>query len=81
MAARKNALEDVSAASSALHAQNCASGTGKKVRHCARYVNIKVLSEQNFSAHEQNPRTYTGKCVSEKTRIFTYFTQCDVFTY
>ena len=27
----------------------------------------------------QNPRTYTGKYVSEKIRIFAYFTQCDVF--
>ena len=40
---------------------------------------IKVFSEPHFPVYGQNPRTYTGKHVSEKTRIFAYFTQCDAF--
>ena len=49
------------------------------VGHCIRYANVKVFSEPHFPVYGQNARTYTGKYVSEKTRIFTYFTQCDVF--
>ena len=49
------------------------------VGHCIRHAIIKVLSEPNFSAYGQNPMTYTGKCVSEKTPTYTSFTQCDVF--
>ena len=47
--------------------------------HCTRYVNIKVFSEPYFSTYGQNPRTYTGKYVPEKTLIVLYFTKCDVF--
>ena len=47
--------------------------------HCIRYTDTKVFSKPNFPAYEQNSRMYTGKYVSEKTRIFVYFTQCDVF--
>ena len=49
------------------------------VGHCTRYVNIKVFSEPYFSTYGQNPRTYTGKYVPEKTLIVLYFTKCDVF--
>ena len=49
------------------------------VGHCIRYTNIKVFSKPNFPVYGQNPTTYTGKYVSEKIRIFAYFTQCDVF--
>ena len=49
------------------------------VEHCIRYTNIKVLCEPNFPAYGQNPRTYTGKYISEKTCILACFTQCDVF--
>ena len=41
--------------------------------------NREVFSEPNFPIYGQNPRTCTGKCVSEKTRICAHFTQCDVF--
>ena len=49
------------------------------VGHCIRYVNIKIFSEPHFRVYGQNPRTYTGKFVSEETRIFPFFTQCNVF--
>ena len=49
------------------------------VRHCKRYGNIKVFPEPHFPIYGQNPRTYTQKYVSEKTSIFPYFTQPDVF--
>ena len=49
------------------------------VGHCIRYANIKVFSEPHFPVYEQNPGEYAGKYVSEKTRIFPYFTQSDVF--
>ena len=49
------------------------------VGHCITYANIKVFSKQNFFVYGQNSKKYTGKYVSEKTRIFAYFTQCDVF--
>ena len=49
------------------------------VGHCIRYAYIKVFSEPNFLVYGQNPRTYTGKQVSEKNRIFANFTQCDAF--
>ena len=49
------------------------------VGHCMRYANIKIFFEAYFPVYGQNPRTYTGKYVLEKTRIFPYFTQCDVF--
>ena len=49
------------------------------VRHWKRYANIKVFLEPHFPIYEQNPMTYTQKYVSEKTRIFPYFTQSDVF--
>ena len=41
--------------------------------------NAKVFSRPNFNVHGPNPRTYTGKYVSEKTRIFGYFTRFVVF--
>ena len=49
------------------------------VWHCIRYGNIKVFSKPNFPVYGQNPRTYMRKYVSEKTYIFAYFTQCDLF--
>ena len=83
MAARKNVLQDVSAASLMLHAQNFASAleknVGLKLKHCIRYANIKVFSELHFPINGQNPRTYMGKYVSEKTHIIAYFTQSEVF--
>ena len=57
VAARKNALEDVSAPSLVLHTQNFPSATEKydapkftidSVGHCIRYANIKVFSKPNF---------------------------------
>ena len=47
--------------------------------HCTRYANTKVFSEPHFPLIRQNPRTYTQKCVSEKTRIFPCFTQPEIF--
>ena len=44
-----------------------------------RYGNIKVFTEPHFSIYGQNPRTYTQKYVSQKTRMFPYFTESDVF--
>ena len=41
--------------------------------------NAKVFSRPNFNVHGPNPRTYTGKYVSEKTCIFGYFTRFVVF--
>ena len=41
--------------------------------------NIKVSSEPNFSVYGQDPTTYTGRYVSEKTHIFAYSFYCDVF--
>ena len=49
------------------------------VGHCIRYANIKVFCEPNIPVCGQNPRTYMGKYVSEKTHIFACFTQCDIF--
>ena len=49
------------------------------VGHCIRYAIIKVFSELTFPVYGQNPRAYTGKYVSKKTRIFAYFTQYYVF--
>ena len=75
-----------SAASLALHAQNFASAVEKNIvptftikTQLNTDPNIKVFCKPNFPVYGQNPRTYTGKYVSEKTRIFAYFTQCDVF--
>ena len=51
----------------------------ESVGHCIGYANIKVFYKPNGSVYGHNPRTYTGKYVSEKTRIFAYFTQYDVF--
>ena len=51
----------------------------QSVGHCIRYANIKVFSEPHFPVYGQNSRTYTRKYVLEKTRIFPYFTQSDVF--
>ena len=42
-------------------------------------INIKVFPEPHFPIYGQNPGTYTQKYVSEKTHIFPYFTQSDVF--
>ena len=47
--------------------------------HWIRYANIKVFSEPHFPIFAKNPRTYTGKKVPEKTRVFSYFTQSDMF--
>ena len=69
MAARKNALEDCSAASLLLHAQNSASATETNavtnftnglVGHWIRYAYIKVYFEPNFFVYGQNLRTYVG---------------------
>ena len=49
------------------------------VGHSIRYANIKVFSEPHFPIYGQNPRAYTRKYVSEKSRIFAYFIQSDVF--
>ena len=49
------------------------------VGDCIRYANIKVFSEPHFPVYGQNPGTHAGKYVSEKTCIFPYFTQSDVF--
>ena len=49
------------------------------VWHGIKYANIRVFFKPNFPVYRQNPRMYTGKYVSERTRIFAYFTQCDVF--
>ena len=60
MATRKNALEDISAASLVLHAPYFSSATKKNVvsklltnsaGHCIRYANIKVFSEPNFHVY------------------------------
>ena len=65
-----------------LHPHNFASPTEKNVvskfRDYIRYANIKVFCEPNFHVYGQNPRTYTGKYVSEKTHIFACFTQYDI---
>ena len=77
---KKNALEDVSAASLVLHAQNFASATEKNVvpkftnrisstRH--KICKYKFFSEPNFPVYGQNPRTYTEKYLSEKTRLLS----------
>ena len=75
-----------SAGSLALHAQNLASATEKNVvpkftnrLSWTPHTNIKVFSKPNFPVYGQNPRTYTGKHVPEKTRIFAYFSQSEVF--
>ena len=84
---KKNALEDVSAASLALHAQNFASATKTNVVH--KFTNRLSLTRHKickykgflwakFSRIWAESNDYTGKYVSEKTRIFAYFT-CDVF--
>ena len=49
------------------------------VRHRISYANINVFSMPHFPIYGQNPRTYTQKYVSEKTRIFPCFTQSDIF--
>ena len=49
------------------------------VWHCMRYANMKVSSKPNFPVYRQNPISYTGKNVSEKTGIFAYFTYYDVW--
>ena len=88
VAARKNALQDVSVASLVLHAQNFESALEKNV--VPKFINrlswtlhkickYKVFSEPHFPTYGQNPRTYTGKYVSEKSRILPYFTQSDIF--
>ena len=70
------------------HAQNFASATEKNV--VPKFANRLSLTLNKickykdfllakFSRKWQNPKTYTGKYVSEKTSIFAYFTQCDVF--
>ena len=43
------------------------------------YANIKVFSKPYFPVYGQNPRIYTGKCISEKTLIFAFFIQGDIF--
>ena len=43
------------------------------VGHCIKYANIKVFYKPNFPVYGHNSRTYTGQYVSEKTRIFAYF--------
>ena len=85
--ARKNTLQDVSAANLTLYAQNQVYSRRMlylsllidSVRHCIRYVHIRVFYEPHFPVYKQNPITYTENYVSEKTHIFLYFTQCDVF--
>ena len=58
-AARKNA----SAACLALQTQNFASASG-------RYAVPKFTNRLSWALHmSQNPRTYTAKYISEKTRI------------
>ena len=52
--------------------------TKDSVAHCIRYANIMVSNKPIFPVYGHNPRTYTGKYVSEKTRVFAYFTQCNV---
>ena len=49
------------------------------VRHYRRYANINISSKPHFPIYGQNPRTYTQKYVSEKTRITPYFTQSGIF--
>ena len=79
MATRKNVMEEVCAASLVLLAHNSASATERNVglrlaidlgRHCIRHTRIKVFSDPHFPIYGQNPRTYTGKYVSEKTHKF-----------
>ena len=86
MAARKNALEGFSKASSVFHAKNLASATKKNVvpkftnrlRHCIRYGNIMGFSLPNFLVYGQDPRKNSGKYGSKETCIFLYFNHCDV---
>ena len=88
MAARKNALEDVSAASLALHAENFASATEKNV--VPKFTNrlswtLNKTCKYRGLLWAKSPRiwaeskTYTRKYVSEKTLILAYFTQCHAF--
>ena len=86
-------MEDVSAASLALHEQNFVNAAEKNiVRKFASRLSFtlhkiskyKGFLRAKFPVYGQNPRTYTGKHVpekrvSEKTRIFAYFTECDAF--
>ena len=85
---QEKCLEDVSATSLVLHAQNFASAKEKNVAPkftnrlgltLHKYANIKVFSKPIFPVYGQNPRTYTRKYVSKKTSIFAYFTQREVF--
>ena len=84
---KKNALQDVSVASLAFHAQNFASALEKNV--VQKFTNrlswtLHMIckykgSKPHFTIYGHNPRIYTQKFVSEKTRIFPRFTQSDVF--
>ena len=85
---QEKCLDDVSATSLVLHAQNFANAKEKNVAPkftnrlsltLHKYANIKVFSKPNFPVHGQNPRTYTRKYLSKKTSIFAYYTQCEVF--
>ena len=88
MASRKNALEDVSATSLELHAQNFPSATEKNIipkfsnRHSSTLYKIckyKDFLWLRFPVYEQHPKTCTGKYLSKKaarlqskTRTFFY---------
>ena len=70
MAARKDALEDVNAASLVFHAQEFASATEKNVvpnftkesvQHCISYANTMVPSEQNFPVYVQRIQAHYAK--------------------
>ena len=47
------------------------------VGHGVRCANIKVFSEPHFPMYGQNPRISMQKYVTEKIRIFPYFTESD----
>ena len=83
---KKNALGDVSISSLALYKQKSIARENivPKFTNWLSWAlhtnaNVKVLSESNFFIYGQNPRTYIGKYVSEKTCTFAYFTQCYLF--
>ena len=85
LAVRKNALKNVKATWLVFHAQNLQAQLRRMylsipidlVGHCIRYTNFKVFSHSNFPVYGENPRTYT-KHISERTRTFAHFKQCDV---
>ena len=91
MAARENALEDVSTASLALHAQNFASEKWRKmlflslptdsVGHYIRYANIKVFSEPNFPVYGQNLRTCTENTYQRKPVFLPFLPNVTHLTY